>query len=70
MAAEENRQIEEHDLRRALDETGGRDRPLFPPVEWHDLVVEEDVERDLRTLVKQLNACWSNVKGMLIHSYE
>jgi ATP-dependent 26S proteasome regulatory subunit len=28
-AAEENRNIEERDLRRALDETGGRDRPLL-----------------------------------------
>ena len=43
--------------------------PLFPPVEWHDLVVEEDVERDLRTLVKQLNACWSNVKGITVPVY-
>jgi transitional endoplasmic reticulum ATPase len=61
-AAEQNRLIEEGDLRRALDETGGRDRPLFQPVEWLDLIVEEDVERDLRTLVKQLNAGWSSLK--------
>ena len=66
LAAEENRQIEEPDLRCALDETGGRDRPLFPPVEWHDLIVEEEVERDLRTLVKQLNAGWSSVKGITV----
>jgi transitional endoplasmic reticulum ATPase len=66
LAAEENRQIEERDLRCALDETGGRDRPLFPPVEWHDLIVEEEVERDLRTLVKQLNAGWSSVKGVTV----
>jgi len=66
LAAEENRQIEEPDLRCALDETGGRDRPLFPPVEWHDLIVEEEVERDLRTLVKQLNAAWSSVKGITV----
>ena len=66
LAAEENRQIEERDLRCALDETGGRDRPLFPPVEWHDLIVEEEVERDLRTLVKQLNAGWSSVKGITV----
>lgn len=63
LAAEENRQIEEHDLRRALDQTGGKDRPLFQPVEWRDLVVEPEVERDLRTLVKQLNAGWSDLKG-------
>jgi hypothetical protein len=29
-------------------------------VEWQDLIVEEELERDLRTLVKQLNAGWSN----------
>jgi len=65
-AANESRQIEERDLRRALDETGGSDRPLFQPVQWEDLIVEEDVERDLRTLVKQLNAGWSNLKGMTV----
>ena len=65
-ASAENRQIDEHDLRRALDETGGRDRPLFQPVEWPDLVVEQDVERDLRLLVKQLNAGWSNLKSITI----
>ena len=65
-AAEENRQIEERDLRRALDETGGRDRPLFQPVHWDDLVVEEAVEHDLRALVKQLNAGWSNLKGIMV----
>jgi len=63
-AAGENRQIEARDLRRALDETGGRDRPLFQPAEWQDLIVEEEVERDLRTLVKQLNAGWSSLKNM------
>ena len=62
-AANEKRQIEEIDLRRALDETGGSDRPLFQAVRWDDLIVEEDIERDLRTLVKQLNAGWSNLKG-------
>ena len=65
-AANESRQIEERDLRRALDETGGSDRPLFQPVQWEDLIVEEDVERDLRTLVKQLNAGWSNLKGVTV----
>src|SRR5579872_4849411 len=65
-AADESRQIEQRDLRRALDETGGSDRPLFQPVQWEDLIVEEDVERDLRTLVKQLNAGWSNLKGITV----
>jgi transitional endoplasmic reticulum ATPase len=63
-AAEENRRIEEARFAGALDETGGRDRPLFQPVEWQDLIVEEEVERDLRTLVKHLNAGWSNLRGM------
>jgi ATP-dependent 26S proteasome regulatory subunit len=66
IAAAENRQIEDRDLRCALDDTGGRDRPLFQPVEWQDLIVEEEVERDLRTLVKQLNAGWSSVKGITV----
>src|SRR5207244_5965036 len=66
IAAEGRRQIEEGDLRRALDETGGKDRPQFQPVEWQDLIVEEQVERDLRTLVKQLNARWSDLKGMTV----
>src|SRR5579871_156619 len=65
-AANESRQIEERDLRRALDETGGGDRPLFQPVQWEDLIVEQDVERDLRTLVKQLNVGWSDLKGMTV----
>src|SRR5260370_4982346 len=63
---DENRQIEERDLGCALDETGGRARPLFPPVEWHDLIVEEEVERDLRTLVKQLNADCSSLNGTTV----
>ncbi len=65
-AANESRQIEERDLRRALDETGGSDRPLLQPVQWEDLIVEEDVERDLRTLVKQLNAGWSDLRGITL----
>ncbi len=53
-AAAEGRQIEERDMRRALDEAGGRDRPLFQPVRWVDLVLEQDTERDLRMLVRLL----------------
>ena len=30
------------------------------------MIVEEEVERDLRTLVKQLNARWSDFKGMTV----
>jgi transitional endoplasmic reticulum ATPase len=66
LAAEEGRPIEERDLRRELDETGGKDRPLFQPVEWQDLIVEREVERDLRILLKQITAPWSDRKGMTI----
>lgn len=66
IAARENRQIEERDLQRALDETGGKDRPLLQPIQWEDLIVEADVEQELRTLVRQLNAQWSATKGMMV----
>jgi transitional endoplasmic reticulum ATPase len=68
IAAQENHRIEERDLRKALDETGGKDRPLFQPVQWEDLIVESEVEQELRTLVKQLNAGWSTAKGMTVPS--
>ena len=50
-AADAGRNIEDRDLRRAIEESGGKDRPLFQPVQWDDLVVEEQVERELRTLI-------------------
>jgi len=65
-AAEQNRKIEEGDLRRSLDETGGKDRPLFKPVEWCDLIVEPEVEDELRNLVRHLNAGWSESKSMAV----
>jgi len=55
LAAAEGRRIEERDLRRAFEQTGGKDRGLLEPVEWSDLVLEEDVEREVRTLVRLLN---------------
>ena len=66
IAAQEGRPIEERDLRKALDETGGRDRPLFKPVQWEDLVVEPEVEQELRALVKQMNAGWSEMRSMAV----
>jgi len=54
-AADENRKIEARDLRRALEEAGGKDRPLIQPVEWQDIVLDERVEQDLRTLIELLN---------------
>jgi transitional endoplasmic reticulum ATPase len=55
LAATESRKIEEADLRQALNEWGGKDRPFMHPVNWEDLVLEEEVERDLRTLVRLLD---------------
>ena len=54
IAAEQNRLIETRDLRRALEQSGGTDRPLFETVQWEDLVVEDGVEKDLRTLIRLL----------------
>lgn len=54
-AARDARKIDEDDLRRAFDEAGGKDRPLVEPVEWSDLVLEEEVERDVRMLIRLLN---------------
>jgi transitional endoplasmic reticulum ATPase len=65
IAAKDNRPIEERDLVMALDETGGKDRPMFQSVQWDDMVVEADVEQELRTLVRQLNAGWSPTTDMI-----
>ena len=54
-AADEGRNIEERDLRRAFEEGGGKDRPLVQPVQWQDVVLDEHVEQDLRTLIRLLN---------------
>ena len=66
IAAQDGRPIEERDLRKALDETGGRDRPLFKPVQWEDMVVEPEVEQELRALVRQMNANWSEMRSMAV----
>jgi transitional endoplasmic reticulum ATPase len=54
-AATERRKIEEADLRQAIGELGGKDRPFVQAVHWNDLVLEEDVAQDLRTLIQLLN---------------
>jgi transitional endoplasmic reticulum ATPase len=56
LAALENRRIEERDLQRAFDESGGQDRPLLKAVDWGDLVLPAGVERDLRNLVRLMDA--------------
>ncbi|MCI0628920.1 MAG: ATP-binding protein [Acidobacteria bacterium] len=53
-AAAEERKVQERDMRRALDEAGGKDRPFFQPVYWNDLVLEGHTEQDLRMLIRLL----------------
>ncbi|MCZ2078713.1 MAG: AAA family ATPase [Bryobacterales bacterium] len=55
IAVEQRRNIAPRDLERAMEETGGVDRPLFRPVDWGDVVISPDIEQDLRTLVSVLN---------------
>ena len=55
-AALENRPIEERDVQQAFDEGGGADRPLIKPVDWDDLVIPALVERDLRNLIRLMDA--------------
>ena len=55
-AALENRPIEERDVQQAFDEGGGADRPLIKPVAWDDLVLPALVERDLRNLIRLMDA--------------
>ena len=54
IAAEAGRKIEERDLRQAMETSGGKDRPFFQPVRWEEVLVEPDVESDLRSLVRLL----------------
>jgi transitional endoplasmic reticulum ATPase len=54
-AADENRRITANDLERAMEDLGGQDRPLTQSVDWADLVVSRDIERELRILVTLLN---------------
>jgi len=55
-AALENLPIEERDLQQAFDESGGADRPLIKPVGWDDLILPALVERDLRNLIRLMDA--------------
>ncbi len=55
MAAEDKRRIEARDLSYALSKMGGEDRPLVEPVEWEDVILEADVEQDLKDLINLLN---------------
>jgi len=64
MAAEQRRKIVEQDLRKAFEEAGGGDRPLFKPVEWKDVVIPPEVERDLRSLIKLLEPGYAERVGL------
>lgn len=57
-AANEQRQIEERDLTRALADTGGKDRAAFKEVEWADVVLSPDTEADLRNLVRLMDPAY------------
>ncbi|HEV2416429.1 MAG TPA: AAA family ATPase [Terriglobia bacterium] len=61
-AANGGRMIEAGDLEKALEEYGGKDRPLFQPVEWDALIVDERVERELRTLIRLVGNPFAAVK--------
>ena len=65
-AAAENRRIEQRDLERAFEQTGGADRPNFKAVNWEDLVLPPAVERDLRDLISLMNANNTNRPRMLV----
>jgi transitional endoplasmic reticulum ATPase len=53
-ALTDNRKIEAEDLQRAVDGSGGNDRPIVEPVQWDEVVVEESVKQDLGSLVRLL----------------
>jgi transitional endoplasmic reticulum ATPase len=53
-ALTDNRKIEAKDLQRALDGSGGKDRPQIERVEWDDVVIAESVKHDLKSLMRLL----------------
>jgi transitional endoplasmic reticulum ATPase len=53
-ALTDNRKIEAKDLQRALDGSGGKDRPQMERVEWDDVVIAESVKHDLKSLMRLL----------------
>ena len=38
-----------------MEEAGGKDRPFFQPAEWEDVVLDSDVETELRSLIRLLD---------------
>jgi transitional endoplasmic reticulum ATPase len=55
LAAEQQRRVRAADIESALEESGGRDRPLFQAVDWSEVVITQAVESELRTLIQVLN---------------
>jgi SpoVK/Ycf46/Vps4 family AAA+-type ATPase len=53
-ALADNRKIQREDLLRALDGSGGRDRPNLEVVDWDEVVIEESVQQDLKSLIRLL----------------
>ena len=49
-----NRKILREDLILALNGSGGRDRPQLERVEWDQVVIEELVKEDLRSIIRLL----------------
>jgi transitional endoplasmic reticulum ATPase len=65
-AIKEKRSLEAADLRRALEESGGQDRPLFKPVSWDEVVLEPETLAEVRTLIYLLNGAWSEHKQLAL----
>ena len=53
-ALADNRKIQPEDLVRALNGSGGRDRPNLEVVEWDEVVIEESVQQDLKSVIRLL----------------
>ena len=65
-AMKEKRSLGAPDLRRALEESGGQDRPLFKPVSWDEVVLEPETMLEVRTLIEILNGSWSEHKQLAL----
>ncbi len=65
-AMKEKRSLGAPDLRRALEESGGQDRPLFKPVSWDEVVLEPETLLEVRTLIEILNGTWSEHKQLAL----
>ncbi|HEX2917926.1 MAG TPA: ATP-binding protein, partial [Edaphobacter sp.] len=53
-ACADNRKILRKDLLRAMNGSGGNDRPQLERMDWDQVVIEESVKQDLRSLIRLL----------------